>query len=166
MKPRRARLKSHFADLVAAAFSASLVCVAFGCSSDDTTTAPAIDSGTRQLDATHAPSEHEGPKPDVTSRPPETGAPEASSTDGGGDARSDANGSAAVFVVGKGCAKDADCAAGLTCLKPSDNIAPGVGGPAGGYCSKERTPKSNDAGPLTGAQALCAALDQASICVE
>lgn len=59
------------------------------------------------------------------------------------------------FKFGKACNADADCATGLTCLKPSSsNLGPG--GPAGGVCSVDCSANG---------QSDCNAVDTAGLCV-
>lgn len=67
--------------------------------------------------------------------------------------------------VGASCSTDADCG-GLTCLKSTDTVPTFGGGPAGGYCTRECTPASTDAGALNSAQATCSAINPLADCVR
>ena len=67
-----------------------------------------------------------------------------------GDAGSDAGSG----PLGTTCSSNTDCGGGLTCLKPTDNIAPGAG-PPNGLCTAECSTQAN--------QNLCKSLG--GICV-
>jgi hypothetical protein len=57
--------------------------------------------------------------------------------------------SAAAADLGKACSADTDCGPGLQCLKATDKVLAGTGGPAGGYCTIPCTSDSTCA-PLAG----------------
>ena len=64
--------------------------------------------------------------------------------DGGtGGVKSDGGVVAAVNGLGTTCKTSTDCAAGLTCLAPTDKTFYGVGGAANGYCSVACTSNAN-----------------------
>lgn len=65
----------------------------------------------------------------------------------------DAGTDAPFLYFGAPCQKDEHCGQGLRCLKEdADDLAPGLGGPPGGLCSRSCTTDSDCAG---GAQATC-----------
>jgi hypothetical protein len=65
------------------------------------------------------------------------GATDAGATDvpARNDAATEVGLSPAAANVAKACSADTDCGPGLQCLKPTDQVLAGTGGPAHGYCT-------------------------------